>query len=77
MDLASFPINKGSAAERQPRLNFKFKPGCFEKTLKKGIVIFESGLNFQLIFKIVKCFFPWGLHAADKPCILHLIHSRS
>ena len=26
MDLASFPINKGSATERQPRLNFKFKP---------------------------------------------------
>ena len=73
-DLASFPFYQGVASVRQPWLN----PFLMLLTnLNRGIAIFRSGLNFQLIFKIVKCFFSWGLQAADKPCILHLIHSRS
>ena len=30
---------------------------------KREIVIFGSGLDFQLILKIVKSWFPWGLQA--------------
>ena len=40
---------------RQPRLSLKFKLFWMLKIfLKRGIVIFGLGLDFQLIFKIVK-----------------------
>ena len=45
-----FKINQGLAAATEPQNINPF--GYFEK--KRVIDIFESGLNFQLIFKIIK-----------------------
>ena len=39
--------------------------GYFDFFFKRWIVIFESRLDFQLIFKIEKGRFPWSLQAAD------------
>ena len=57
--LVDYHLNQGKAAASQLRKRLKFRPVWM--LLKRGIVIFRSGKDFQLPFKIVKL----GLKASD------------
>ena len=56
---------KYNSADSRARLVLKFKPEWILKLIKKIFTIFGSCLDFQLIFKVVKVWFPSGLHGAD------------
>ena len=68
-------INQGSAAAHQLRLGLKFK------TRLDTFPYSMSGLDLQLVFKIVKGWFQWGLQLADarlpSPVINFSFHSIS
>ena len=60
---------------RQPRISLKLKPVWILWNLYffGGITIFGCGLDFQLIFEIVKCWFPWCIQADVKPCFISFV----